>query len=149
MESLTMFDYLKQWYNRKFSDPDAVTLFLLLLTTFALIILFSDILAPILVAVVLAYLLEWPVQRLVRAGMPRLSAVGIVFISFIALIVVLMLFLMPVIWQQSVALIAELPQMFSQVKVLLNRLPEMFPEYISQTNINEFIETTTNRALLF
>jgi putative permease len=144
-----MFDYLKQWYNRKFSDPDAVTLFLLLLTTFALIILFSDILAPILVALVLAYLLEWPVQRLERAGMPRLSAVGIVFLSFVALNVVLLLFLVPVIWQQSVALIGELPQMFGQVKVLLNRLPEMFPEYISQANINTFIETTTSRALLF
>lgn len=144
-----MFDYLKQWYNRKFSDPDAVTLFLLLLTTFALIILFSDILAPILVALVLAYLLEWPVQRLVRTGMPRLSAVVIVFLSFIALNVVLLLFLVPVIWQQSVALVGELPQMFAQVKVLLNRLPEMFPEYISQGNINTFIETTTSRALLF
>ncbi|WP_339879915.1 AI-2E family transporter, partial [Pseudidiomarina gelatinasegens] len=41
------------------------------------------------------------------------------------------------------------PQMFAQVKVLLNRLPEMFPEYISQDNINHFIQTTTDRALVF
>lgn len=144
-----MFDYLKQWYNRKFSDPDAITLFLLLLTSFALIILFSDVLAPLLVAVVLAYLLEWPVQRIQATGLPRLSAVIVVYTSFIAIIVALMLFLVPVVWQQSVALVGELPQMFSQFKVLLNRLPELFPEYITQANINDFIETTTNRVLLF
>src|SRR5690554_4649776 len=149
LEWVYMFEYLKQWYNRKFSDPDAVTLFLLLLTSFALIILFSNILAPLLVALVLAYLLEWPVQRITATGLPRLTAVLIVYVSFIATIVALILFLMLVIWQQSVALVAELPQMFSQVKVLLNRLPELFPEYITQANINDFIETTTNRALLF
>lgn len=50
-----MLQYLKDWYTRKFSDPDAVTLFLLLVTSFAVIILFGDILAPIIVALVLAY----------------------------------------------------------------------------------------------
>ena len=144
-----MISYVKQWYNRKFSDPDAVTLFLMLVITFALIVFFGSILAPILVSLVLAYLLEWPVQRLSRAGMPRLTAVVLVFLSFIALTIALIFFLMPVIWQQSVTLLAELPQMLSQAKVLLNRLPELFPEYINQSHINDFIETTTNRILVF
>ncbi|HET8816329.1 MAG TPA: AI-2E family transporter [Pseudidiomarina sp.] len=144
-----MWEYLKNWYQRKFSDPDAVTLFLLLVITFLLIILFSGILAPILVAISLAYLLDWPVLRLQRAGMPRLTAVTTVFVIFIALNVALILFLMPVIWQQSVALLGELPQMFIQTKLLLNRLPELFPGYVSEQQIADFVETTTNRALLF
>src|SRR5690554_4950165 len=93
MELVSMISYVKQWYNRKFSDPDAVTLFLMLVITFALIIFFGSILAPILVSLVLAYLLEWPVQRLSRAGMPRLTAVVLVFLSFIVLTIALIFFL--------------------------------------------------------
>ncbi len=144
-----MWEYLKNWYNRKFSDPDAITLFLLLAITFTLVVLFSNILAPILVAVVLAYLLDWPAQRLQQAGLSRLVAVIIVFLLFIAVNVALLLFLVPVIWQQSVALFNELPQMFTQTRILLDRLPEMFPGYVSQANINEFVESITQRGLMW
>lgn len=142
-----MWDYLKGWWNRKFSDPDAVTLFLLLFTCFLLILFFGSLLAPILVAVALAYLLDWPVQRLVHTGMSRLLATTVVFVMFVTLIVVLLLFLVPVIWQQSIALIGELPQMFSQLKALLSRLPELFPDYITETNISDMIESLNQRVL--
>jgi len=144
-----MIEYIKQWYERRFSDPDAVTLVLLLGISFLVIILFGDVLAPILVAVVFAYLLEWPIQWVVRLGVPRITAVALVFISFLALIIILVVFLVPVIWQQSIALVAELPQMLAQVKILLARLPELFPEFISERNITTFIDNVTSRALMF
>lgn len=59
-----MLEVLKRWYQTRFSDPDAVTLFLLLVFGFAVLWLFGNLLAPILVAIVMAYLLEWPVNRL-------------------------------------------------------------------------------------
>ena len=144
-----MLQYLKDWYTRKFSDPDAVTLFLLLVTSFAVIIFFGDILAPIIVALVLAYLLEWPVQRLLQTGLPRLTSVLVVYTGFIGVFIILLLFMVPVIWQQTVTLVAELPQMLSQLKVLLNRLPEMFPGYISEANINHYVQSTTEKLLAF
>lgn len=55
-----MFHVLMNWYKRRFSDPNAVTLFLLLLAGFAVIYFFGDLVGPILVALVLAYLLDWP-----------------------------------------------------------------------------------------
>ena len=45
---------MKRWYQTRFSDPDAVTLFLLLVFCFAVIWLFGDLLAPLLVALVMA-----------------------------------------------------------------------------------------------
>lgn len=54
-----------------FFRPDAVALFLLLVFCFAVLWLFGNLLAPLLVAVVMAYLLEWPVSRLQRTGLSR------------------------------------------------------------------------------
>lgn len=144
-----MFEYVKQWYQRRFSDPDAVTLVLLLVMLFLVIMLFGDLLAPILVAVALAYLLEWAIQRVENLGVPRLSAVALVFTSFLAINIILLVFLVPVIWQQTVALVAELPQMLAQMRVLLERLPELFPEFISEENISAFIDSLTTRTLAF
>ncbi|CAB0150198.1 hypothetical protein PSI9734_00762 [Pseudidiomarina piscicola] len=144
-----MWDYLKAWYQRKFSDPDAITLFLLILALFLIIVFFGAILAPILVAVVLAYLLDWPVQRLQRLGVTHLVSVFCVFTLFIAFNVLLIFFFVPVIWQQSVTLIGELPQMISQLRVLLNRLPEMFPGYISETNIHHIVDNLNQRLVVF
>ena len=77
-----MFDYIKQWYQRKFSDPNAVTLFLLLVVTVVVIVLFGNLLAPLIVAIALAYLLDWPVTRLMYMGMSRLTATIITFVAF-------------------------------------------------------------------
>lgn len=41
-----MLEVLKRWYQTRFSDPDAVTLFLLLVFGFAVLWLFGDLLAP-------------------------------------------------------------------------------------------------------
>jgi putative permease len=144
-----MWDYLKTWYQRKFSDPDAITLFLLLIITFGLILVMGEILAPILVAISLAYLLDWPIQRLEQLKVRRGAAVLTVFTLFVALNVALIIFLIPVIWQQSLALFAELPQMLVTTRVLLDKLPELFPEYIQPSHITHFVETSTQRIILF
>ncbi|TMX06050.1 AI-2E family transporter, partial [Aeromonas salmonicida subsp. achromogenes] len=75
-----MLEVLKRWYQTRFSDPDAVTLFLLLVACFAVLWLFGGLLAPLLVALVMAYLLEWPVSRLQRAGLSRALATSLVLL---------------------------------------------------------------------
>ncbi|MFN6885357.1 AI-2E family transporter, partial [Proteus mirabilis] len=55
-----MLDLLVQWYKRRFADPQVIALVVILIAGFSIIYFFSGILAPLLVAIVLAYLLEWP-----------------------------------------------------------------------------------------
>jgi putative permease len=55
-----MLEMLMQWYRRRFSDPEAIALLVILLAGFGIMFFFSGLLAPLLVAIVLAYLLEWP-----------------------------------------------------------------------------------------
>lgn len=73
-----MLEMLMQWYRRRFSDPEAIALLVILVAGFSILFFFSGLLAPLLVAIVLAYLLEWPTARCRRlavpgAGQPPLS----------------------------------------------------------------------------
>lgn len=63
-----MFEMVSRWYQRRFSDPHAVSLVAILLFGFITIYFFGHLIAPLLVAIVLAYLLEWPVVQMCRMG---------------------------------------------------------------------------------
>ena len=86
-----MFHVLMNWYKRRFSDPNAVTLFLLLLAGFAVIYFFGDLVGPILVALVLAYLLDWPTQRLMRLGCSRSWSATLVLCLFIGIMLLILI----------------------------------------------------------
>ena len=53
----------KQWYSRKFSDPNSITLLMLTLGLAAAFYFFGTYIIPVMVALVIAYLLDWPVQK--------------------------------------------------------------------------------------
>ena len=78
-----MLEVLKRWYQTRFSDPDAVTLFLLLVFCFTIIWLFGDLLAPLLVALVMAHPPEGPGARPQKAGRSRPLAPSVILVLFI------------------------------------------------------------------
>ncbi|MEZ9934606.1 AI-2E family transporter, partial [Vibrio sp. 10N.261.49.C12] len=88
-------DMMKQWYKRRFSDPHAVSLVAIILFGFITIYFFGHLIAPLLVAIVLAYLLEWPVVQLIRFGIPRTFAVILVLLLFIGLVLVAFIGIVP------------------------------------------------------
>ena len=61
-----MLEMLKNWYSRRLSDPQAMGLLAILLFGFIAIYFFSDLIAPLLIAIVLAYLLEMPINFLTK-----------------------------------------------------------------------------------
>ena len=74
-----MLEMLMQWYRRRFSDPEAIALLVILVAGFGIIFFFSGLLAPLLVAIVLAYLLEWPTVRLQSIGCSRRWATSVLY----------------------------------------------------------------------
>ncbi len=93
-----MFEMIVRWYKKRFSDPHAVSLVAILLFGFITIYFFGHLIAPLLVAIVLAYLLEWPVNRLFKLGLPRLASVLVVVSAFIGLMLLAFFGLVPTIW---------------------------------------------------
>ncbi len=86
-----MIEMFNRWYKRRFSDPNTVSLVAILAVGFAIIYFFGNLIAPLLVAIVLAYLLEWPVARMVRTGLPRTPSVIIVLTLFVGVMLMAIL----------------------------------------------------------
>ncbi|MGN5011929.1 AI-2E family transporter [Aeromonas veronii] len=142
-----MLEVLKRWYQTRFSDPDAVTLFLLLVFCFTIIWLFGDLLAPLLVALVMAYLLEWPVARLQKAGLSRTLATSVILILFIAVAVASLLGLIPTLVSQGINLAKEAPAMLTHAQDYVRTLPDKYPELIDISLVETVIDNIRQRIL--
>ncbi|MCM2679283.1 AI-2E family transporter [Echinimonas agarilytica] len=131
-----MFNMLNRWYQRKFSDPAAVSLFMILLSGFLVIYFGGALLAPILLALVLAYALEWPVERLEAWGVPRRFGATIVLLAFASIVLLGVLILVPIVWNQSVNLARELPTMVEKLQHTMWDLHSAYPEYVSREHLD-------------
>ncbi len=144
-----MFEYVKAWYEKKFSDPDSVTLLFLLLALVAMLYFFGPLIVPVLVALIIAYLLDWPVVHLERFGLKRFTATGIVMLIFSGIMLTLILFIGPVLWQQSSNLVQETPHMVEQGKSFLLDLPDKYPSLISAEQVQSIVVTVETKVLDF
>ena len=131
-----MLDVIKTWYQRYFTDPQAVILLLMLLAALGLILLFGNIMAPVLVAMVLAYLLEGVVVTLERRGINRTLAVVFVLVLFITISALVLFGLLPILSQQVTDVVRALPDMIAKGQEQLMLLPEMYPEVFTLSLIH-------------
>ncbi len=130
---------IADWFRRHFSDPQVVILAVFLVIGFAVVLVFGEMLAPVLAAIIIAYMLEWPVKRMERTGLPRLFSVIVVFLLFLFVLVFVLFGLMPLLSQQISQLVQQLPGMISRGQTLLLRLPEQYPNFISREQIIELM----------
>ncbi len=134
-----MLDVIKDWYRRNFTDPQAVILVLLLLVGFGLIWLVGDIMAPVLVALVLAYLLEGVVGMLVRLGVNRTLGAVFVLVIFLAISFIVFFGLVPILSKQVTEVVTALPDMIAKGQEQLLRLPELYPDVFTIEQIKGLI----------
>ena len=136
-----MLTFLKSWYNRYFTDPEAALLAVLLIVSFIVLYYMGTMLAPILAAIVIAYLLEGAVAAIEKRNVPRLLAVTLVFLMFIAFLVFLVVFLLPIISRQTSQFIQDLPRMIKKGQELLFSLSSQYPEVFARDSIQELISS--------
>lgn len=142
-----MLDMISRWYKRRFSDPHAVSLVAILLFGFIVIYFFGHLLAPLLVAMVLAYLLEWPVAQLARLGLPRNLSVVVVLILFIGVMLLAFFGLVPTIWHQVRNLLNDIPTMYSGLQQFVSHLPEKYPELANLEIVESIFDNAKNKVL--
>ena len=135
-----MFRQLSDWYKTRFDDPDLSVLFLLLIGAFLIFYFFGNILAPLFVAVVLAYLLDWPVNYLMRFRINRTIATFIVMSLFLSLAIFAFLGILPTVFKQGAAFIQDLPAMLNQAQVYILTLPSQYPDIIDPVTIALIVE---------
>ncbi|MFK7854591.1 MAG: AI-2E family transporter [Granulosicoccus sp.] len=144
-----MYDIFRDWYTRNFSDPQAVILAILLIFLFGLVWLVGDIMAPVLVSLVLAYLLESVVATMLRWRVPRTLASVFVLLLIIAISVIVLFGLVPVLSQQLTGIVRELPGMIQNIQEQLLRLPEKYPDSFTVDQVNELISNLRNELTSF
>ncbi|MEN8169581.1 MAG: AI-2E family transporter [Pseudomonadota bacterium] len=129
-------DLIKGWFQRYFSDPQAVLLAVLLVIGFSVVLFMGQMLAPVLASIVIAYLLEGIIHVLHSRGAPRTRVVILVFLSFMAFIMFLLFGVVPLLWGQALELIRELPNYLNRGQEALLQVPQHYP-VISETQIND------------
>lgn len=106
---------------------------------FLLIWLLGGVLAPVMVALVFAYLLDGVVTAMQRVHIPRPLAAATVMLMFVFFCLLLLFGVMPLLSQQVTSLIRELPNMIATGQQQLQALPERYPTVFTAEQINELI----------
>ncbi|BAJ01867.1 AI-2E family transporter [Shewanella violacea] len=134
-----MLTLLTTWYKERFSDPQAVTLVLILIGIALVIYFAGGLLAPLLVALVLAFLLEWPVAQMSRLGINRTTAASLVLFMFVGVMLVLIFGLVPSIWKQGVALVTDLPTMLDKGLITAQGYINQYPQFINPDQLDSMV----------
>ena len=135
-----MISFIQHWYKKRFSDPQAVTLVFILVGLAAIVYFGASVLAPIFVALILAFLLEWPVAQMSRIGINRTAGASLVLFLFVGLMLLMFFGLIPSLWRQGLSLMAELPNMLEKGLVVAQDFASQYPKYIPPEQLDTMIE---------
>ena len=132
-----MKEVLTRWYQRYLSEEEAVVLLMLLVAAFVVMLVFGEILAPVFVAVILAYLMQGVANVMRHRGLPKQLSVGVSTLLFFGGFLAVLFGLAPLVWRQLVGLVREAPAMIEAGRKVLIMLPEEYPVFFTQQQVNE------------
>ena len=144
-----MLSVFKGWVDRFFSDEEALIFLLILISSFAIIIGFGRVLAPVFIAIVMAYLLQGGMHFCKRKGIGHLVSTIIMFTLFAGLFLALLLVVIPATISQAWQLFYELPNMLGQGQDLLMLLPEKYPELITEQQVQSWMNQAGSEMASF
>ena len=147
-KALSMIPVIRGWINRYFHNEECVLVIVLLALSILVLWTMGGDLGPVLVAIIVTFLMQGAVNWLCSKGMPHMLAVLIVWLLIVGFMVAVLLFLIPVIWQQLGALFKELPNMLSEGQRLLLLLPEQYPQFVNEAQIEQLIKHSGNELAL-
>lgn len=136
-----MLKVIKGWLHSYLSDQEAIVLLMILLVGFLVILTMGRMLAPALAALVFAFLLQGVVSWLEQRRVPHTLAVSLVFTGFLTLLLLVILVVIPLVWEQVTHLLNATPGMVRQGQALLVSLPDLYPGFVSEQQIMLLVAT--------
>ncbi|MEM8560892.1 MAG: AI-2E family transporter [Pseudomonadota bacterium] len=134
-----MFEVLNKWYRRYLFEEESVLLLVLLTVGILLVMTIGDIIAPVIAALVLAFLMEGVSSQLEKRGVPQWIGVSVAYVVFIGGFLAVTLGVLPLAWRQLSSLASEMPRMLEQGRQFLGVLPARYPDIFSEAQINELV----------
>lgn len=119
-----MLSSFTKWFDDHFSHPDAIVIVVLIVILSIITIFFGEMLAPVIAASIIAYMLEGVVQFLTKKDIPRILSVYISFLILISFMMFFFLGLAPVVSNQIGNFLQDLPNLVVHARQLLENLPD-------------------------
>ena len=130
---------IRDWFHRTFSDPQVLLLTIVLGLAVAAIVFVADMVAPVIAALVVAFLLDAPVEFLKRQGVRHIVAVSAVFVAFVAASALFLGGLLPILVRQSLEFAERVPQIVAVLRDGLLRLPQLFPGVVTVDGVQSLL----------
>ena len=131
---------LNDFVDRYFHDEESIILLILLSIGLLVLVLLGGVLAPLIAAIIIGYLMQGLVEVLLRFGSSKRLAFVTVYTLFVSLFLLLLLFLLPRLWNQLRRLANDLPDLLAQWQNSLMLLPENYPSLFSEQQVRQFID---------
>jgi putative permease len=140
-----MIGIFRLWFERLFAEEETVVLLLLLVACFLAMFFLGNVLVPIIASVVLAFMIQGLIARMMRMGLRRQLALTLGYGIFLAVFFGVLTLLLPLVWQQSINLIQEAPAMMRKLQQALLVLPER-SELFTEEQIRQWISLLTAKV---
>jgi putative permease len=134
-----MLEIFRKWYRRYLSEEESVLLLVLLTVAVVLLVTIGDILAPLLAAVVLAYLAQGLSGQLQKLGLPHWLGVAVSYLVFVGVFFGFSFALLPLVWRQLLSLVSQMPEMLERLQQFMGVLPERYPRMFSPEQLGELM----------
>lgn len=134
-----MLAFLKKWYRRHFSDPEAVILLLTVVFICVFVLNTGVLLAPVYASLVIAYLLQGSVTRLDTWHLPHILSVSLVSLLAFGVFFAGFVWLLPLVWQEIRHFINEMPDWLQQLQAYLKTLPNDHGAFINNAQIDHIM----------
>ena len=144
-----MINTLKHWYEEHLTHKESVILVVIMASTFLLLATIGDVLMPVLVALILAYLMQGVADRLMGWGLNEMLALTGATLLFVGVFLGFTVGIAPLVWRQLGGLIREAPAMVEAVQAEVAGLIAQYPTMIEQAPIDELMSTLQAQAASF
>ena len=131
-----MFEVIKSWYARHFTDPQTVLVLLVFGSFITFFYFFGHILTPVIIGVVFAYILERPVTAF-EFYLGRTASVLLVFSVFVGSLLFLLIWVLPLLWSQLASLFNSAPGEFGKWHTSLQALYQDYPDFFNQEQLSQ------------
>ena len=132
---------LAHWFRRTFADGQVLLVLAVVCIGFLGFTFFAAMFAPAIAAVVIAFLLDGPVEWLQKKGARPLLAQTVVFVAFLVLATIIIVEVVPPLLAQVIDFVGDTPTMISEVRDAILDLRTRTPDLISEEELRDWFAT--------
>jgi putative permease len=126
-------------YDRYFSEEEAIIFLLLLIAGTVIMLTIGGVIAPLLWAMVITFMLQGLVNFLEKINLPHRLSVYLVYVLFLGGTLLFFLVFLPFSWSRLTVFVNELPSMVDELRTLFLLLPQNYPEMFTEAQVEEWL----------